>query len=295
MRAARARHDLRKPERAQWSATIRQFWGVAAPWRDSIVCAHLGCSIQSRSVSRSSHLRVSVGWTTSIAVVALGATALAVRTFMPVSIWYPVKVVAVFSAGMLLAINWVATHHPFERFGPANQVTTARAALVALVASLIGEPVMCAAAMFAAAVSLLVILLDGLDGQLARRTGIASAFGARFDMETDAALILVLAVLAWQNGKAEAWVLLSGLLRYLFIAAGWCWSWMRKPLPSSLRGKVICVGQVVVLAVVLMPIVTPPRSAALAAFGLATLSSSFLVDTWWLWRHADDNSRSFPC
>src|SRR5215471_21244838 len=30
MRAARARHDLRKPERAQWSATIRQFWGVAA-------------------------------------------------------------------------------------------------------------------------------------------------------------------------------------------------------------------------------------------------------------------------
>jgi phosphatidylglycerophosphate synthase len=227
--------------------------------------------------------------------VALGATAFAVRTFMSVSIWYPVKVVAVFLAAMLLAIIWVATHHPFERFGPANQVTTARAALVALVASLIGEPVMCAAAMFAAAVSLIITLLDGLDGQLARRTGFASTFGARFDMETDAALILVLAVLAWQNGKAEAWVLLSGLLRYLFIAAGWCWSWMRKPLPSSLRGKVICVGQVVVLAVVLMPIVTPPRSAALAAFGLATLSSSFLVDTWWLWRHADDNRRSFPC
>jgi phosphatidylglycerophosphate synthase len=219
--------------------------------------------------------------------VALGAVALAVRTFTSVSIWYPVKVVAVFSAVMLLAIMWVATHHPFERFGPANQVTTARAALVALVASLIGEPVMCEAAMLAAAVSLVVTLLDGLDGQLARRTGIASAFGARFDMETDAALILVLAVLAWQNGKAEAWVLLSGLLRYLFITAGWCWPWMRKPLPSSQRGKVICVVQVVVLVVALVPIVTPPRSAALAAFGLVALSYSFLVDTWWLWRHAD--------
>jgi hypothetical protein len=62
---------------------------------------------------------------------------------------------------------------------------------------------------------------------------------------------------------------------------------MRKPLPSSLRGKVICVVQVVVLAVALVPIVTPPRSVALAAFGLVALSYSFLVDTWWLWRHAD--------
>jgi len=224
--------------------------------------------------------------------VALGAAALVVRTFTPVSIWYPVKVVALFSAVMLLAMIWVATHHPFERFGSANQVTTARAALVALVAGLIGESLNFEAAMLAASVSLLVTLLDGLDGQVARRAGIASVFGARFDMETDAALILVLAVLAWENGKAEAWVLLSGLLRYLFITAGWCWSWMRKPLPSSPRGKVICVVQVVVLAVALVPIVTPPRSAALAAFGLVALSYSFLVDTWWLWRHADDDSTS---
>jgi phosphatidylglycerophosphate synthase len=237
-------------------------------------------------VSRSSHLRASVTWTASIALAALAAVALALRTFMPVSAWYPVKVVGVFSAVMLLAIMWVAAHHPFARFGPANQVTTARVALVALAASLIGEPVTCEAATLAVAVSLMATLLDGLDGPFARRTGIASSFGARFDMETDAALILVLAVLVWQNGKAGAWVLLSGLLRYLFITAGWCWPWMRKPLPSSLRGKVICVVQIVVLVVVLVPIVTPPGSAALAAFGLAALSYSFLVDTWWLWRHA---------
>jgi phosphatidylglycerophosphate synthase len=217
------------------------------------------------------------------------AVALAVRAFMPVGVWYPVKVIGVFSAVMLLAIMWVDGHHPFARFGPANQVTTARAALVALPASLIGEPVTSEAATLAVAVSLVVTLLDGFDGPLARRTCIASSFGARFDMETDAALILVLAVLAWQNGKAGAWVLLSGLLRYLFITAGWCWSWMRKPLPSSLRGKVICVMQIVILVVVLAPIVTPPRSAALAAFGLVALSYSFLVDTWWLWRHADDD------
>ena len=38
----------------------------------------------------------------------------------------------------------------------------------------------------------------------------ASAFGARFDMETDALLLLVLAALAWQFDKAGAWVLASG-------------------------------------------------------------------------------------
>ena len=43
--------------------------------------------------------------------------------------------------------------------------------------------------------------LDGVDGWLARRSGIASAFGARFDMEIDALLILVLAVLAWRSAR----------------------------------------------------------------------------------------------
>ena len=48
------------------------------------------------------------------------------------------------------------------------------------------------------------------DGPAARRSGIASRFGARFDMETDALMILVLAVLAWRWDRAGAWVLLPG-------------------------------------------------------------------------------------
>ena len=63
-------------------------------------------------------------------------------------------------------------------------------------------------------------LLDGVDGWLARRHRIASAFGARFDMEIDALLILALSVLAWRHEKAGAWVVASGLLRYAFVAAG---------------------------------------------------------------------------
>ena len=38
------------------------------------------------------------------------------------------------------------------------------------------------------------LALDGVDGQVARRTGTVSALGARFDMEVDAFLVLVLSV-----------------------------------------------------------------------------------------------------
>jgi hypothetical protein len=108
----------------------------------------------------------------------------------------------------------------------------------------------------------------------------------RFDMETDAALILVLAVLAWRYGKAGPWIILAGLLRYIFVAAGWVLPWMRGPLAPTLRGRLICVVQIVTLIAAIAPSVQPPASAALAAVGLAALCYSFAVDTLWLSRHA---------
>ena len=45
-------------------------------------------------------------------------------------------------------------------------------------------------------------LEHAVDGRVARCTGTVSRLGARFDMEVDAVLILVLAVLAWRFDKA---------------------------------------------------------------------------------------------
>ena len=72
--------------------------------------------------------------------------------------------------------------------------------------------------------------------------------------------------------------------RYIFVAAGALWPWMGRPLPPSRRGKTICVVQLVVLMIVLVPALTPPWSARLAAAGLLVLGYSFLVDTLRLWR-----------
>ena len=168
-----------------------------------------------------------------------------------------------------------------------NHVTAIRAVIVAILAGLILLPRQAATmtAWIAVVAGTIAAILDGVDGWLARRKGLATAFGARFDMEVDALLILVLAILAWRWSKAGAWVLLSGLLRYLFVAAGWMLPWMRGPLAPTRRARVICVVQIVTLIVTIAPIVAAPLSAAVAAGGLLTLAYSFIVDTVRLWRN----------
>jgi phosphatidylglycerophosphate synthase len=128
--------------------------------------------------------------------------------------------------------------------------------------------------------------LDSVDGPLARRRGEASAFGARFDMEVDALLILVLAVLVFQHAKAGAWILVAGLLRYAFVAASYVWPWFGAELPPSKRRQVVCVVQIVSLIGALAPIIVQPWSAAVALAGLLLLVWSFGVDVAWLARRA---------
>jgi phosphatidylglycerophosphate synthase len=182
-----------------------------------------------------------------------------------------------------IALTFVEAH-PFPRLGPANHATIVRAMLVALTAGLIDEPVITRIAWTAAIAATIVAILDGVDGWLARRSRMASAFGARIDMETDAVLILVLSMLVWHHGKAGGWILLGGLLRYAFIAAGWMLPWMARPLTPTHRAKTITIIHVVGLIVALAPIVALPLSAIVVAATLAALTWSFAVDVHRLWQ-----------
>jgi phosphatidylglycerophosphate synthase len=93
-------------------------------------------------------------------------------------------------------------------------------------------------------------VLDAVDGRLARASGMASRFGARFDLETDAALVMILAVLAWQFGQAGPWVLAIGLARYGFVLAGRVWTWLRRPLAPSFRRQAVAAVQMAALLVI---------------------------------------------
>jgi len=83
------------------------------------------------------------------------------------------------------------------------------------------------------AIAVIGVALDGVDGRLARSRNTSSDFGARFDMEIDALLILVLAVLVWNLEKAGMWILAAGLLRYAFVLASYPLPWMERALPRS--------------------------------------------------------------
>jgi len=229
-------------------------------------------------------LRTSFVATKAVALVALVVIASAARAGLTLSAMYPWKASALFAVMLLPALGLVGTHHPFTRYGPANQTTTFRALLVALVAGFVGERGDPSVAASAAVLTLTVSLLDGVDGWLARRSRMASDFGARFDMEVDALLVMTLSILAWQFGKAGPWVLASGLLRYGFLVAGWLQPWLARPLLPSRRRQAICVVQIAGLNLAIVPAIPAPASALLAFVALAALIYSFTVDVAWLWR-----------
>ena len=120
--------------------------------------------------------------------------------------------------------------------------------------------------------------MDGIDGWVARRKGSSGPFGALFDQETDAAFILILAILVVDQWKAGIWIILSGALRYMFVAAGVFLPKLQQDLKPSKRRKTICVIQVASLVVCLAPIVSPPLSIWIAAGSLMLLVYSFAID-----------------
>ena len=218
-----------------------------------------------------------------LALAEAGAALAAPR--LDLSRLFVLKAGAVFLVTFAIAASRVHLYHPFRAFGGANLTTTLRLALVALLTAALGEAYSPALAWSATVLTVVVTVLDGVDGSIARRSSLASAFGARFDMETDALLIMVLSLLAWHWDRAGAWVLACGLMRYAFVASGWAWPWLEAPLPPSQRRKTICVVQIVTLGVIAAPVIPGVVSAAAAAVTLALLTWSFAVDLRWLARH----------
>jgi phosphatidylglycerophosphate synthase len=217
--------------------------------------------------------------------VTAAAAALCYYAFMPTDA-FVVRTLAAFVAGAACVIGFARRHVAPGAFGQANVVTLWRGALIAPLIGLLGQMPTAALAWFAIAIAIVALILDGVDGRLARRAGQTTPFGARFDMETDAILILALCALCWQFDKAGAWVLAAGLLRYLFVAAAWPLPWMRCPLPASRRRQTVCVVQIIALLACLSPLFPRPWSVAVAAVGLSVLVWSFLIDVVWLARRA---------
>lgn len=195
----------------------------------------------------------------------------------------PVIASAILALIFGLALLYLPQHR-HSAFGYANLVTSVRAAATSLVAATILFSDTFAgsnATELSWAVFIIVavaLILDGFDGYLARRFHHESEFGAKFDMEVDAFLILMLSCAALVLDKAGPWVLLIGAMRYLFVLAQVFVPTLSRPLAPSFRRKLVCVLQVLALGTVLVPIVNEPLSGWICAAALAALIYSFAVD-----------------
>jgi phosphatidylglycerophosphate synthase len=195
----------------------------------------------------------------------------------------PIAVSAAFYAAGVSVAGWgFYRTFPHASIGMCNVVTLVRLVLVAfLVMFLVSGSV---DVLTVVAIAVLALALDGADGWLARREGRASEFGARFDMEVDSALALVLACLAYQNGTAGLLVLALGLPRYVFAAAILIFPWLDGPLPERFSRKIVCVLQLSTLIVVQLPSVPPLIAGGLVGVSALAVVWSFERDVVWLWR-----------
>jgi phosphatidylglycerophosphate synthase len=191
---------------------------------------------------------------------------------------------ALFAALLLLLDRQLAAYHPHRHFGRANRITLLRAGIACLLAARARDPrPLTGSERWAlAAVAAAALVLDGADGRAARRDGLCSRFGARFDMEVDAFAILALCGVALKASAAPGWTLAMGLMRYAYVAAGAAAPVLRRALPtaplSMWRRKAIAVCQPIALIAALIPAVDRGWAACACFAALTLLAYSFAAD-----------------
>jgi phosphatidylglycerophosphate synthase len=167
--------------------------------------------------------------------------------------------------------------------GPADLITSVRSALVGGIAALVADsfvrPVPVGTL---TALAVVALVLDGVDGRVARHTGTASAVGARFDMEVDSVVVLLLSahVARWLG----LWVLAIGSVRYVLLVARWALPWLRRPVPPRHWCKVVAAVQGIVLATAAAGVLFRLVAVLALVVVAALLAESFGREVWWLWR-----------
>jgi phosphatidylglycerophosphate synthase len=193
----------------------------------------------------------------------------------------------------LVLATLVTRHSRARTFGIADVVTLVRGLGVCFLAGLTLQALVGGLewhGLFAMIIiGTLCLLLDGVDGRVARARREASAFGARFDVETDAAMQVVLSVAVAALGIAGWWVLAIPAMRYGYVTASRAVPALCTPLPYRFSAKVIAVLQAVALLAALADGLTRGEHWVATAFLLAALAAlcwSFGSSVVWQLRHS---------
>jgi phosphatidylglycerophosphate synthase len=199
-------------------------------------------------------------WNAALVLGALGVALVLGRT-------WPLAACGIASLGALGWANRGAWTHS-RSFGWANAVTASRAAIVCALGARLGE----APTELLALIVLGLFALDGVDGYLARRRATASEFGALFDMETDAFFVLTVVLVLFERGDLGVWILVTGVLRYVYVLVRAVVPARNPDVPRSRFGRLAFTGLALGLFFAFAVPGVVGASAALAGTALVTLS-----------------------
>ena len=183
--------------------------------------------------------------------------------------------------GAILVFALFQNGYPHRFIGFGNLVSLLR---LALTASLLAPVFGGSATESLVVLATILLLLDGVDGFLARKEQRVSSFGARLDIEVDSAFALVLVINIWAAGIAGPFILLLAAPRYLFMAFSQFLPWLRKPLPSRLSGKVVGVVHIISLIILNIPQLASWLVIPIVVVVSLGLIWSFGKDVLMLWR-----------
>jgi CDP-diacylglycerol--glycerol-3-phosphate 3-phosphatidyltransferase len=219
----------------------------------------------------------------ALALLAAASLAAALHPLLPAgrSRWlHPATVAGLCWAGQLWYVAHAADARPAgllrDALGPANLLTLLRGGLYAAVAGFAVAP----SGMLAwgpAACYGAGVLLDKLDGTVARTVGEETELGADLDMAFDTFGFVAAPLVAVLWGLLPVWYLSLSAARYVFLA-GLRWRRFRgRPvydLPDSDLGRYLAAVQMAFLAVALAP---PAPSDLVWAAAPVVLAPSLLV------------------
>ena len=141
------------------------------------------------------------------------AILIALAAFHFTGSYWPVIAVAFLSVILLWTSQWYTISNIKPAGGYANLLTLLRYILQLLIFGFSNIwPLWSLGLLF-----VIPVLLDGMDGYLARRLNHVTKFGALFDAETDSLFIMFAGIILYQRHIVGAWLLPAAYMRYFYV------------------------------------------------------------------------------
>jgi phosphatidylglycerophosphate synthase len=145
------------------------------------------------------------------------AILIALAAFHLTGSYWPVLAVAFLSVILLWTSQWYTISNIKPAGGYANLLTLLRYIILLLIVAFSNIwPLWSLGLLFA-----IPVLLDGLDGYIARKLNHVTKFGALFDLETDSIFMTVTGMILYQRHIVGAWLLPAAYMRYFYVLLIW--------------------------------------------------------------------------